>query len=229
MLLRDVLQRVTGVPPGSAAPDAGRIEALHFATDGSLLPTPEGTDHFTFLGLPRRLVLDVGALREAFYALSRRFHPDYFGQADAGQRVIALGKSAQLNGAWRTLSEPQPRAEYLLSLVAPHISPGKAVVPPHLLEEMMEIQEAGEELRAARVEGNPQSLAAAEARVRPLREQAIAARKSLEADLASAFGAYDAAAAAHGDASPPALGILASIRGMLDQMNYLRTVIRNLK
>lgn len=220
---------MTTEPGRAIAPDQRRIEAAHFNPDGSLRASAEALDHFAFLGLPRRLMLDVPALREAFLAFSRRFHPDYFGQSNADQRRLALEKTAQLNGAWRTLGEAQPRAEYLLSLVAPQITPGKNSVPPDLLEEMMDIQEAGEDLRNARLAGNPAALAAAESRVRPLREQAVASRARIERSLPGLFADFDSLTDRQGEASPQCAAVLGSIRGALDQMNYLRTVIRNLR
>ena len=45
-------------------------------------------DYFRFLGLPRRLSLDLGQLDEQFRALSRQFHPDYFYNAEIGRAHV---------------------------------------------------------------------------------------------------------------------------------------------
>jgi molecular chaperone HscB len=206
------------------APELERLEGLHF-TEAKELAALAG-DHFEVFALPRRLQVDEAELKTVFYALSRRFHPDYFGTASDEVKRLALEKTAQLNAAFRTLRDPQPRAEYLLSVAAPDIQPGSNNVPPGLLEEMFDIQEAGEDLRAARLAGDADALAEAESRVKPLRALASETRHGLVDELTRLFAQYDAAADA---ADPAAHDVLKAIRATLDQMNYLRTVLRNLK
>ncbi|MCC7392294.1 hypothetical protein IT571_08065, partial [Candidatus Sumerlaeota bacterium] len=101
--------------------------------------------------------------------------------------------------------------------------------PPELLEEMFEIQEAGEELRDARLKSDGVKLQAAEAKIAPLRRQVQAARNSLTEKLAQQFAQFDAAVESASPASEAAQRILREIRLTLDRMNYLRTVLRNLK
>jgi len=206
------------------APQLERLEGLHFNAAKELVPL--AGDHFEVFALPRRLQLDEAELKTVFYALSRRFHPDYFGTASDDVKRLALEKTAQVNAAFRALRDPQPRAEYLISVVAPEIQPGTNNVPPDMLEEMFDIQEAGEELRAARLAGDADALAEAEERVKPLRALATETRNGLVDGLTGLFAQYDAAADV---AEPEAKDVLKAIRATLDQMNYLRTVLRNLK
>ncbi|MDX2176987.1 MAG: hypothetical protein SF028_11020 [Candidatus Sumerlaeia bacterium] len=210
-----------------AQPDLETLHALHFEDpDGTRFRAlPADTSHFEFLGLPRRLGIDTAATQTVFYALSRKFHPDYHGGADEDVRRVALERTAALNAAWRALRDPQPRAEYLLSVAAPDIKPGKNAVPPELLEDLFDIQEAGEELRAARLAGDGAALDAAESRVAPLRERAAATRAAHQRELESLFEEYDASALSGSDTR----GVLARIRTTIDQLNYLRTVLRNLR
>ena len=73
-------------------------------------------DYFAFLGLPRKLNLDLADLEQRFRALSRQFHPDYFYNATPAERRASLERSSYLNDAYRTLRQPITRLEYLLSL-----------------------------------------------------------------------------------------------------------------
>ena len=73
-------------------------------------------DYFSFLGLPRKLNLDVADLEQRFRALSRQFHPDFFYNATPAERRASLERSSYLNDAYRTLRQPMSRIEYLLDL-----------------------------------------------------------------------------------------------------------------
>jgi molecular chaperone HscB len=68
------------------------------------------------LWLPRRFELDLAAAEAAFKERSRQLHPDRFAKADPRARRASLGRSVQLNEAWRTVRDPVRRAEYLLAL-----------------------------------------------------------------------------------------------------------------
>ena len=76
----------------------------------------EATDYFALFGLPRHLQVDLATLEKAFYAQSRRLHPDRFAARPAAEQEAALATSSQLNDAYRTLREPIARTEYLLGL-----------------------------------------------------------------------------------------------------------------
>lgn len=79
----------------------------------SLYPA-DGLDHFALLGLTPRYDLDPAELRQRYLQVSRGVHPDYHGTGT--QSATSLQVSAQLNEAYRVLSDPVLRAEYLLEL-----------------------------------------------------------------------------------------------------------------
>src|SRR5260221_6596727 len=54
-------------------------------------------DYFAFLGVPRKLNLDLGDLEQRLRTLSRQFHPDYFYNATPAERVASLERSSYLN------------------------------------------------------------------------------------------------------------------------------------
>ncbi len=218
-------------------PDPNRLRAVHFEDPDARVPRPldpQIISHFDVFGLDVRLCLDTEALREAFLELSRAFHPDYFATDKESVREEALRRTSLVNNAHKTLRDAQPRAEYTINLVGGGLESNKNAVPPELLEEVFEIQEAGEELRAARLAADEERLAKAEAAVKPLREEVKAARERLASERDSLFAEFDRAAETAGPEtagpeSDSARDILRRIRLTLDRMNYLRTVLRNLK
>ena len=131
-------------------------------------------DYFAFLGLPRRLNIDMPLLEQRFRELSRQYHPDYFYNAPPKERLAALERSSHLNDAYRTLRNPVSRIEYLLGLEGLTVTQpgeGSPKVPPSLLEEVFALNEELDELRELRESGvDPETL----------RQRLDAARKPIE-------------------------------------------------
>lgn len=118
-------------------------------------PWSDGTDRFSFLGLPRRLGIDLVELDDRFLKLSRIFHPDFFQDSFDDEREISLVNAARLNTAYNTLKDPTTRAGYLLELeLGAKYHPTK-IVPPELAEQIMELQELLTEYTAATTEDSP--------------------------------------------------------------------------
>ena len=131
-------------------------------------------DYFTFLGLPRRLNVDMPLLEQRFRELSRQYHPDFFYNATQKERLESLERSSYLNDAYRTLKNPAARIEYLLGLEGlPVTKPGDGSpkVPPSLLEEVFALNEELDEIRELRESGGDRSM---------LRARLAAARKPIE-------------------------------------------------
>src|SRR5271166_116854 len=154
------------IVPGDATSSCwscGTMRARHFCSACGKVQPAVPVDYFTFFGFPRKLNLDAAELEKEFYALSRRLHPDVFGQADDRERAWSLEQSSMLNDAYRTLKDPIKRTEYLLRLEGIELEEQskqatenaratgelkKQVVPPDLLEEVFELNMHLEELRA---------------------------------------------------------------------------------
>lgn len=115
------------------------------------------SDYFTVFGLPRKLTVDAPALQRRFYELSRQHHPDFHQGADAGRQAETLARSALVNRAYRALRDPLARVEYLIALEeGREVREGatdKPKAPRELLQEMLEVQEALEEAKAAGMAG----------------------------------------------------------------------------
>jgi molecular chaperone HscB len=150
-------------------------------------------DYFAFLGLPRRLNIDMALLEQRFRELSRQYHPDYFYNAPPKERLAALEHSSHLNDAYRTLRNPVSRIEYLLTLEdLPLTQPGDASpkVPPSLLEEVFALNEELDEIRELReAGGNSEQLRSRlDAARRPIEKKRDAHERELQ-DLSTRWDA----------------------------------------
>lgn len=136
---------------------AGAPVDEHFCPQCSrILALGRHGDYFSFLGLPRQLVIDAGDLERRFRELSRKFHPDYFYNASPTERLASLERSSYLNDAYRTLKNPVSRVEHLLAiegLPSAKSEDGTAKVPPSLLEEVFALNEELDEIRELRESG----------------------------------------------------------------------------
>jgi molecular chaperone HscB len=138
---------------------AAGIEAL-CGSCGAILPPDRSRDYFQVLGVKHVYALDLVDLEQRYKNLTKTLHPDRYAKAAPEARRASLERSVQLNEAWRTLSDPIRRAEYLLSLkgivvgeqsqsnaAASAASHATLPVPPSLLMEVMELREALVEAR----------------------------------------------------------------------------------
>jgi molecular chaperone HscB len=125
--------------------------------------------YFTQFGLPLHLNIDTAALETAFYAQSRKLHPDRFASKPAAEQDAALAASSRLNDAYRTLKDPILRTQYLLSLEGVELeeqskaateaartsgTEKKQLIPPELLEEVFELNMQLMEMKAAKQMGD---------------------------------------------------------------------------
>jgi molecular chaperone HscB len=145
---------------------------------------------FTFLGLSRKLNIDMGDLEQRYRALSRQFHPDYFYNAPAAERRASLERSSFLNDAYRTLKNPASRIEYLLKLEGNTPSDLGAAPPPALLEEVFALNEELDEIREERENGAPED--AWRARLERARAPIERKRAEHEAALENLSARWDA-------------------------------------
>ncbi len=196
-------------------------------------------DYFSFLGMPRKLNLDLAALDRQFRALSRQFHPDYFYNAPLAERRASLERSSYLNDAYRTLKDPVSRLEYLLEregLAAggPHGAAGAAAtvgatipaqdVPADLLEEVFALNEELDEIRTMREQGD----AGWHGRLQEARHPIEQKRAEHEDDLKALSSEWDAltAAGAPADARRAALE---GLRKRVLERNYINNLLATIE
>jgi molecular chaperone HscB len=186
---------------------------------GRLQPFAAGADHWAVLGLERRLALERPDLERRFHALNRRFHPDYFRLRSPEEQAVSLDDSAAVNAAYRTLRDPVGRVEYLLELSGKGLgTAGQARPPADLFEEIMELQEARQELEAA----GPDAPAELRERLAGARTDLEARREQTQAELVTLFPRWDAADEAERER------LLGQMRDILATRAYLGTILRDL-
>jgi len=180
-------------------------------------------DYFAVFGLPRKLTVDGEALRARFYELSRAHHPDFHQGADADAQAETLARSALVNRAYRALRDPLARVEYLIALEEGRDTREGAterpVAPRELLTEMMEVQEALEEAKAAGMDE------AARARLREERERLQERKRAEEDAIVGRAADWDAVL---GSADADRRPLLEWFKARLAARAYLRTVIDDL-
>lgn len=139
------------------------------------------TNYFSFFGLRPSPTLDEAALKQTFYANSKRFHPDFHTLADANTQQEVLEQSTINNQGYRTLSNEDTRLRHFLEVKGVLGEEGSNEVPQDFLMEIMEVNEALMELE---FEDDP-----------TVRNKTVALIERLEADLrsevAEIFAHYD--------------------------------------
>ena len=141
-------------------------------------------DYFSVFGLEPKLSIDIEDLQTRFYKLSREFHPDKFARQSAEAQQKALETTSLLNDGLRVLKNPVRRAEYVLTRNGLVIAEQRGKdVPPELLEEVFELNEALEELRSGDDSARPQ-IEAAQAHF-------IGIREEIDQELTGLFAEYD--------------------------------------
>jgi molecular chaperone HscB len=190
-------------------------------------------DYFAFLGVPRKLNLDLSNLEQRFRALSRQFHPDYFYNASPAERVASLERSSYLNDAYRTLKQPIARVAYLLELEgvwtrADRGDEGNAskLVPPALLEEVFALNEELDEVRALRASGAPADAwrSRLQQAARPIEAKRDEHERQLEM-LSTRWDAIDGGAGSQDERR----AVLDALRERMLERNYINNLLAGIE
>ena len=202
--------------------------------------TPQ--DYFSVFSLPRKLNLDTAELQRAFYAKSRRLHPDNFATASPAQQQWSLEQTSLLNDAFRTLKDPIERTKYLLELEGVQLeeqssnatvaarengAEKKQVVPPELLEEVFELNMQLQELKMAKQMGQDEASPEAAADLRNAKEGFESKLQGLETELKSLWNHWDGVAekTQPGDAGRNV--VRDKMVDLLNRRSYIRNLVRD--
>ena len=207
---------------------AGAPVDEHFCPQCSrILALGRHGDYFSFLGLPRKLVIDPNELERRFRELSRKFHPDYFYNASPTERLASLERSSYLNDAYRALRNPVSRIEHLLAiegLPSAKSEEGTAKVPPSLLEEVFALNEELDEIRELRESaGDPDTL---RARLEKARAPIDAKREEHERQLQELSTRWDSQENAPASEKRATLD---SLRDRLLERNYINNLLASIE
>jgi molecular chaperone HscB len=215
--LRHFVHRVAATPLEAKTLDreTGRIE-----------PFPPGTDYFTALGLPRKLVIDLPDLERRYHELSRRFHPDFFQTAAPRERRVSLENSALLNKAYRTLRDPLSRVEYLVKLESAAGSEISSQPPQALFEEILELNELLSDYKL----GDPEERSILQPQLREKEREFRTEYDSLQQNLAGDLfprwdSAMDECCAEQGERQ----ALVAAMSQVIGHRAYLRRVLSQLE
>jgi len=113
-------------------------------------------NYFELYNIPVSLKPDASTVKQKFYELSRKYHPDFFASATAGEQADVLEKSSLVNKAFKTFSNADETIKYVLTQKGLLEEEEKYQLPNTFLMEMMDINEA---LMDAKMEGDEQAIA----------------------------------------------------------------------
>jgi molecular chaperone HscB len=105
-------------------------------------------NYFELYDIPVSLRPDSKVIKQKFYELSRKYHPDFFSNATEEEQAEVLEKSSAVNKAFRVFSNPDETIKYVLQQKGLLEEEEKYQLPPDFLMEMMELNEQSEEAPA---------------------------------------------------------------------------------
>ncbi len=100
---------------------------------------------------------DQRLVKEKFYELSRKYHPDFFSNASAEEQTDVLEKSSMINKAYKTFTNSDETIKYILEQKNLLKEEEKYQLPPSFL---MDVMELNEQLMDAKMEDDEQKLSA---------------------------------------------------------------------
>jgi molecular chaperone HscB len=106
-------------------------------------------NYFELYDIPVSLQPDQQLVKQKFYELSRKYHPDFFSNATEAEQAEVLEKSSAVNKAYKTFTNPDETIKYVLQQKGLLEEEEKYQLPPEFLMEMMELNEAAEGQSAA--------------------------------------------------------------------------------
>ena len=105
-------------------------------------------NYFQLFDIPVSLNPDKQTLKQKFYELSRKYHPDFFTQENSLAQEDALDSSSQVNRAYKTLQNRDDIIRYVLMQKGLLEEEEKYQLPPDFLMEVMELNEQMEDAKA---------------------------------------------------------------------------------
>jgi len=98
-------------------------------------------NYFELFEIPFQLKVDKALLPQKYFALSKKYHPDYFAKESSEKQAEALEISALLNKAFKTFQNEDETIKYALQLKGLLEEEEKYELPPAFLMEVLEINE----------------------------------------------------------------------------------------
>lgn len=99
-------------------------------------------DYFEFYGLPVSFNPDAAEVKKQFYALSKKYHPDFYINESVEKQEEVLELSTLNNKAYQVLGDPKKLLPYVLELKGLVTEGEHYTLPQDFLMEMMDVNEA---------------------------------------------------------------------------------------
>jgi molecular chaperone HscB len=108
-------------------------------------------NYFELYDIPVSMKPDVQQVKQKFYELSRRYHPDFYSNAADKEQADALEKSSLVNKAFKVLQQPDETIKYVLQLHGLLQEEEKYQLPGSFLAAMLDLNE---QMAEAKMEGD---------------------------------------------------------------------------
>ena len=99
-------------------------------------------NYFDFYELPVSFKPDLNLVKSKFYALSKKFHPDFYANESEEKQQEVLDLSTLNNKAYQTLSNKNKTLKYVLELKGIVQAEESYQLPQSFLMDMMDVNEA---------------------------------------------------------------------------------------
>lgn len=98
-------------------------------------------NYFELYDIPVSLRPDEKTVKQKFYALSRKYHPDFYSNASEDEKSEALETSSEVNKAYKVFQSRDETIKYVLKQKGLLQEEEKYELPPAFLMEMLELSE----------------------------------------------------------------------------------------
>ena len=98
-------------------------------------------NYFELYELPVSMKPDVQQVKQKFYELSRRYHPDFYTNSSGEEQAETLEKSSLVNKAFKVFQNRDETIKYVLQLNGLLEEEEKYTLPPQFLMDMLELNE----------------------------------------------------------------------------------------
>lgn len=99
-------------------------------------------NYFELFDIPVSFRPDLTSLKKKYFALSRKYHPDYVAMKEDQAQQDALAMTGWINKAYATLSDTHLRTKYIIGLYGLLSEEDNQSMPQAFLMEMMDINES---------------------------------------------------------------------------------------
>ncbi|RZL17497.1 MAG: Fe-S protein assembly co-chaperone HscB [Pedobacter sp.] len=169
-------------------------------------------NYFEFYDLPISFNPDQNVVKQQFYALSKKYHPDFYINETAEKQDEVLELSTLNNKAFQVLKDPQKRLQYILELKEEVKEGENYALPQDFLMDMMDVNET---LMDLEFEPNPEKLAS-------VKQEIETFEQSLNAELNQHTTRFDAATIAEQE------DVLKAIKDIYYRNKYLWRIKQSL-